>query len=105
MFTPEELREIDTGYFEIIVSDPYDVTIQSKTTGRYWYLHSTGYPTDGACVIFHKHRYQHPYHQHGRASTLRQAVKSIKSHDIYQIKVRGRRYYYMIIRVYCYPLG
>ena len=35
--------------------------------------------------------YQHPYHQHGRARTLRQAVKSIKNHDIYQIKVRGHK--------------
>ena len=82
VFTSEELREIDAGYFEIIVSDPYDVTIQSKNTGHYWYLHSTGVPAEGSCIIFHKHRYQHPYHQHGRARTLRQAVKSIKSHDI-----------------------
>ena len=24
-----------------------------------------------AVVIFHKHKYSHPYHQHGRANTLR----------------------------------
>ena len=85
MFTAEELQAIDTEYFRMIVMDPYDLTIQSKCTGHYWYLHSTGYPSDGSCIIFHKHRYQHPYHQHGRARTLRQAVKSIKNHDVYQI--------------------
>ena len=67
----------------MIVLDPYDLTIQSKCTGHYWYLHSAGYPSDGSCIIFHKHRYQHPYHQHGRARTLRQAIKSIKDHDNY----------------------
>lgn len=29
-----------------------------------------------------------PYHQHGRANTLRQAVKSIQSHDKWQLKGR-----------------
>lgn len=91
MFTEEELQSIDTKYFMMITVDPYDVTIQSRNTGHYWYLHSTGYPTEGSCIIFHKHRYQHPYHQYGRARTLRQAVKSIKNHDIYQIKVRGHK--------------
>lgn len=89
MFTAEELQAIDARCFAIIVADPYDVTIQSRNTGHYWYLHSTEYPDNGCCIIFHKHRFQHPYHQHGRARTLRQAVKSIKNHDIYQIKVRG----------------
>ena len=91
MFTTEELQEIDAKYFRMIVLDPYDLTIQSKCTGHYWHLHSTGYPNDVSCIIFHKHRYQHPYHQHGRARTLRQAIKSIKDHDVYQITVRGHK--------------
>lgn len=89
MFTTEELQSLDADYFAIIVSDPYDVTIQSRNTGHYWYLHSTGFLTEGSCIIFHKHHYQYPYHRHGRARTLRQAVRSIKSHDSYQINVRG----------------
>ena len=40
------------------------------------------------CIIFHKHRASHPYHRHGRAGSLRQAVKSIQGHDRYQIEVR-----------------
>lgn len=56
MFTTEELQAIDTEYIRMIVMDPYDLTIQSKCIGHYWYLHSTGYPSDGACIIFHKHR-------------------------------------------------
>ena len=43
MFTAEELQTIDSDYFRMIVLDPYDLTIQSKCTGHYWYLHSTGW--------------------------------------------------------------
>lgn len=57
MFTAEELQAIDARYFAIIVANPYDVTIQSRNTGHYWYLHSTEYPDDGCCIIFHKHRF------------------------------------------------
>jgi len=88
MFDEKSLSGIDPIYFNIISSDDRDVTIQSRCTGHYWYLHNTEYPTEGACIIFHKHRFQHPYHQHGRARTLRQAIKSIRQHDEYQLTVR-----------------
>lgn len=81
MFDAKQLSQIDPGYFNIITVDDHDVTIQSRNTGHYWYLHGTGYPSAGACVIFHKHQFRHPYHLHGRAGTLRQAVKGIKRHD------------------------
>lgn len=89
MFDTEQLKAIDSSYFIIIIVDDYDITIQSRNTGHYWYLHSTDAPVDAACVIFHKHKYSHPYHQHGRARTLRQAVRSIRGHDLYQMN--GRR--------------
>lgn len=78
MFDEKQLAQLDPVYFNIITLDDRDVTIQSRNTGHYWYLHCTEYPTEGACIIFHKHRFSHPYHQHGRANTLRQAVKSIQ---------------------------
>ena len=90
MFSNEDLKCLDPKYFSIITTDAYDVTIMSRNTGHYWYLHCTEYPTEGACVIFHKHRYSHPYHQHGRSRTLRQALRSIKRHDAFQLKVRRR---------------
>lgn len=77
MFDEKQLSQLDPVYFNIITLDDRDVTIQSRNTGHYWYLHCTEYPTEGACIIFHKHRFSHPYHQHGRANTLRQAVESI----------------------------
>ena len=89
MFDGKQLSNLDSMYFNIITMDDKDVTIQSRNTGHYWYLHCAGYPTEGACIIFHKHRYSHPYHQHGRARTLCQAVKSIKVHDTWQM--RGQR--------------
>ena len=78
MFSKEELKSLDTKYFAIIVADEYDVTVMSRNTGHYWYIHNPEYPEKGSCVIFHKHKASHPYHQHGRADTLRWVMKSIR---------------------------
>lgn len=88
MFSKEHLDNIDRNYFNVIMADDMDVTIQSKNTGHYWYLHCAEYPTEEALIIFHKHACKHPYHQHGRANTLRQAVKSIQGHDVWQLSER-----------------
>lgn len=88
MFDTENLSKLDSVYFNIIVADDRDVTLQSRNTEHYWYLHNTEYPQEGSCVIFHKHQFQHPYHQHGRANSLRQVVKRIKGHDDYQLHIR-----------------
>ncbi len=90
MFDAEQLKAIDPQYFNIITVDDYDVTVQSRNTGHYWYLHSTGVSGDMACVIFHKHIYSHPYHQHGYGNSLRQAIRSIQSHDRWQMNGRKR---------------
>lgn len=87
MFNQEHLSQIDKKYFNVIMLDGKDVTIQSRNTGHYWYLHCTEYPQDESLVLFHKHRFQHPYHQHGRANTLKQAVKSIQEHDKWQMGI------------------
>ena len=81
MFSKEDLRSLDKKYFAVIIVDEYDVTVMSRNTGHYWYIHNPEYLGKGICVIFHKHRASHPYHQHGRADTLRQAVRSIQGHD------------------------
>lgn len=85
LFSTEDLKVMDPKYFSIIVVDDYDMTIMSRNTGHIWYIHNPEYPGEGTCIIFHKHKASHPYHQHGRANTLRQAVKSIKGHDKWQI--------------------
>lgn len=83
MFRTEDLKCVDSDYFNIIAVDDYDVTIMSRNTGHYWYLHNPEY--QGKMIIFHKHKFSHLYHQHGRANTLRQAVRGIKSHDKWQM--------------------
>lgn len=90
MFDVKVLENINPQYFNIIMLSEYDVTIQSKNTGHYWYLHNTDYPAEGNCVIFHKHKAFHPYHLHGRADTLPQAVRSIKKHDKWWMGGRKR---------------
>ena len=91
MFDEKQLRELDRGYFNIITADDRDVTIQSRNTGHYWYLHCTEYPQPESCVIFHKHQCSHPYHLHGRGTCLRQAVRSIQRHDAWQMNGRKIR--------------
>ena len=88
MFEQKSLDRIDGDYFNIIIADSQDVTIQSRNTGHYWYLHCSEYPTEEALIIFHKHRFEDGYHQHGHARNLRQAIKSIVKHDDYQLNVR-----------------
>ena len=85
MFNTEDLKCLDPKYFNIIAVDDYDVTVMSRNTGHYWCLHNPEYPGEGTVIIFHKHKFSHPYHQHGRANTLRQAVRGIKSHDKWQM--------------------
>lgn len=82
----EQLCVIDNRYFNIISMDEIDITIQSKNTGHYWYLHSTGLSGDNAYVVYHKHRYNHPYHHHGYGNSLKQAIGSIQSHDTWLLK-------------------
>ena len=52
MFNKEHLDKIDRNYFNVIIADDRNVTLQSRNTGHYWYLHCTGYPTEGTCIIF-----------------------------------------------------
>ena len=43
MFSNEDLKCLDPKYFSIITTDAYDVTIMSRNTGHYWYLHNPEY--------------------------------------------------------------
>ena len=96
MFDAKELASLDDRYFVIIYRDPYDITIRSKSTGHYWSLHNPEYPVSGQVIIFHSHHADKtgrvPFHLHGRANSLRQAVRSIQKHDRWQMQGRpGRR--------------
>lgn len=66
-------------------ADDYDVTIMSRNNGHIWYIHNPDYQGEGTCIIFHKNKASHPYHQHGKTNTLRQAVRGIHKHDRWQM--------------------
>lgn len=87
MFDVKELDSLDEQYFSVIYKDPYDVTIRSKNTGHFWNLHSPECPENNVVVILHSHHAE-PYHMHGRAHTLQQAVRGIKRHDRWQMNGR-----------------
>lgn len=88
MYSVKELNSLDRTYFEIIRADEADVTLISKNTRHIWYIHNAGYPTEGLSIIFHAHSPALPLHHHGKANTLRQAIRSIKSHDKWQMNGR-----------------
>lgn len=90
MFNSINLELLDKRYFNIIMIEPRDITVQSKNTGHYWYIHNTEYPSKESCVIYHKHKYSHPYHHHGSGNSLSQVISCIKSHDCWQLRGRKR---------------
>ncbi|RKI84181.1 hypothetical protein D7V90_06880 [bacterium 1xD42-87] len=61
-----------------MTTDAYDVTVMSRNTGHYWYMHNPEYSEKGTVIIFHLHyadrtgRVMH--HLHGKSNTLWQAV-------------------------------
>lgn len=87
MFDAKELESLDATYFTVLYKDPFDVTIRSKNTGHFWSLQSPDCPDNNVVIIFHSHHAE-PYHMHGRTRTLRQAVRSIRSHDRWQLMGR-----------------
>lgn len=94
MFSNEDLKCLDSKYFSIINTDAYDVTVMSRNTRHYWYLHNPEYPEQGKVIVFHSHQADRTgrvrYHLHGRANTLRQAVRSIREHDRWQMNGRKK---------------
>ena len=53
MFDANDLSNLDPKYFSIIFTDAFDVTIMSRNTGHFWFIHNPEYPTPGTCIIFH----------------------------------------------------
>lgn len=88
MFTTEELQAIDRKYFTVIVADAYDVTLISNNTRHVWYIHNVELTDRNLCLVYHKHKINHPYHSHARCGTLRKAIKDIKSYDRFQLNGR-----------------
>ena len=89
MFKKEDIESIDRKYFTVIVANEYDITLVSNNTHHVWYIHNVELPDRELCIVFHKHKASHPYHNHSWCGTLKKAIKDIKSHD--QFQLNGRR--------------
>ena len=90
MFTMKELRSVDKSYFDVKAAYAHCIVIVSRNTGHWWYLYGTGLGNE--VKIQHKHHEADSWHQQKYAfhmpHTLKGALKSIKSHDEYQLKNR-----------------
>jgi hypothetical protein len=51
MFDATDLSALDPKYFSIIFTDAFDVTVMSRNTGHYWFIHNPEYPTPGTSII------------------------------------------------------
>ena len=91
MFTVNELSQIDDGYFKVINSDAFTVTLQSKNTGHCWHILLQEYGRIKSCVIYHTHRAGSAYHLHGHAGSLSDALMEIYDHDEYHLTQRTGR--------------
>lgn len=85
MFDENNLKCLNPSYFQIININEYDMTVMSRNTGHYWYLHNLEYPEESTMIFFHKFKANHPYHHHRKVNTIRQAVRSIHKHNIFQL--------------------
>ena len=90
MYTQQELDSIDRKYFNIILMNEHDVTLMSKNTHHMWQLPSVELPDGQIVVTFHKHHVEDQYHTHSRSTSLRRAIRDIKSHDKFQLNGRRR---------------
>ncbi len=48
MFDTKGLESISRDYFNVICTSEFDVTVQSKNTGHFWYLHNVTQPNTKA---------------------------------------------------------
>ena len=90
MFSQEELKSVDSRYFNIITVDDYDVTIQSRNRGITGTCIAPAFLGMQRVSSSTSTNIAHPYHQHGRGNSLRQAIRSIQSHDRLQMNERNR---------------
>ena len=88
MFTQQELHSISTQYFTVLEANPLYVRIQSKCTKHFWRIYAAGVSGNKKCIIQHTHTAYSGFHDHGKKSTLKAAIDSIKKHDQYQLNHR-----------------
>ena len=92
MFSTTELGRIDESYFSVISKGAFTVTLMSKNTGHCWHMLLQEYCGRSSVLIYHSHVYGTPYHLHGHAGSLANALFQIRKHDDYQINFRDKRH-------------
>jgi hypothetical protein len=88
MITQQEIKSIDTSYFEILQVSSFAIYIRSNNTGHLWGLLLQQYPTHRSYCVYHKHSQHYEYHKHPNARSVAVAIERIMSHDIFQLNGR-----------------
>lgn len=88
MITTKEIKQIDTGYFEVLQASAYAVYLRSKNTKHFWGIVVEEFPSFRHFQLFHKHNPSDQYHRHKDRPTLKVAIEEIQSHDRYQLNGR-----------------
>ena len=85
-----DLHIIDHSYFNIIQTNAFTITLQSKNTGHYWHILEQDYSTFKSYLIYHRHSANHSYHKHGHGKNLPQIINDIQAHDKFQLSGRKK---------------
>lgn len=88
MISTNELRFVDTQYFNILQMGCFNIYLQSKNTKQFWGIQLEEYTTFRHFRIYHKHNSYDEYHRHRDARSLLAAIEQIKSHDTFQLNGR-----------------
>ena len=89
MYTTQEInKNVDPKYFNILGKSAFTVTLQSKNTKHCWHILDREYSRQSSVAILHTHTYGTEYHMQGQAPNLELAIKQIKMHDDYHLRVR-----------------
>ena len=89
MFDKEDLNSLDRKYFKVIAAGEYFVTVMSRNTGHYWYIHDPDCEDRQVLALFHRHHGgAESYHFQRHEPTLRSVVRYIRKHDRFQLNGR-----------------
>lgn len=86
MITNQDLKSIDTNYFDIIEVSTFYLVLRSKKTSHIWHLLEQEPNGHRSFFIAHKHHATDAYHPQTCRGSIDSCCKYIKEHDSYHFK-------------------
>lgn len=89
MFTQKDIDKIDIGYFKVITTSPFAITLESAaTTGHQWHLILKSEAKCKPCEVYHRHKTTDSWHRQWAGKAFSKALEAIREHDQFQMSDR-----------------